>query len=135
MNSAFFKKNWYFFTPAALVLFPVLLMFYYTASYGYSTSDSLNAVLHFGSTGTRYSIGFSERQFSLIRTGMDGRAVFGMIRNPMQGVNPGADVATWHYSLPASGVGYYHERAVVLEKDGNGIQRVKQLISRFHAAN
>ena len=112
MNSAFVKKNWYMFTPAAI-----------------------NAVFHVGSTGTRYSMGFSEHKFSLVKIGMDGNTVFETIRNPMEGIDPSAAVANWRYSLPASGAGYYHERTIVLAKDKSGVFRVKQRISRFHATN
>ena len=135
MNSAFVKKNWYMFTPAAILVIPALMVVFCTINYGYSIPDSINAVFHFGSTGTRYSTGFSERKFSLVKIGMDGKTVFETIRNPMEGNDPGAAVANWRYSLPASGAGYYHERTIVLEKDKNGIPRVKQRISRFHATD
>jgi len=107
---------------------------YCIVSYGYSMPDSMNAVLHFGSTKTRYSLGFTERKFKMVKVGMDGRTVYNVIRNPMEGNDPGAEVANWRYSLPASGAGYYHERTIVLAKDKTGMQRVKQLISRFHTA-
>jgi len=135
MNSAFVKKNWYFFTPAVIIIIPALMVVFCTVKYGYSVPDSINAVFHIGSTGTRYSMGFSERNFSLVRPGMDGRTVYSTIRNPMEGNDPSADVANWRYSLPASGAGYYHERTIVFVKDKNGVPRVKQRISRFHAAN
>jgi len=135
MNSAFIKKNWYFFTPAVIIIIPALMVVFCTINYGYSVPDSINSVFHIGSTGTRYSMGFTERKFLLVQPGMDGKTVFNTIRNPMQGNDPGADVASWRYSLPASGAGYYHERTIVFAKDKNGIQRVKQRISRFHAAN
>lgn len=135
MNSAFIKKNWYFFTPAVIIIIPALMVVFCTVNYGYSIPDSINAVFHVGSTGTRYSIGFSERQFRMVRPGMDGRTVYSTIRNPMEGVDLAADEARWRYSLPTSGAGYYHERTIVMAKDKNGVQRVKQRISRFHAAN
>ncbi|MDI1311138.1 hypothetical protein [Prosthecobacter sp.] len=135
MNSAFIKKNWYFFTPAIIIIIPALMVMFYTLNHGYSVPDSINAVFHVGSTGTRYSMDFSERKFNMVRPGMDGRTVFNTIKNPMEGNNPGADIANWRYSLPASGAGYYHERTIVMEKDKNGIPRVKQRISRFHTAH
>lgn len=135
MNSAFVKRNWYFFTPAVIIIIPALMVVSYTLNDGYSVSDSINAVFHLGSTGTRYSMGFSERNFKMVKPGMDGRAVFNTIKSPMEGNDPGADVARWRYSLPSSGAGYYHERTIVLEKDKNGIPRVKQRISRFHTAH
>lgn len=135
MNKEFFKKNWYLLSPAAILLIPVLMVLFCMVNYGYSVSESMKAVRYFGSTGTRYSIGFTERNFKLVRIGMDGRSVYNTIKNPMQGNDPGADVATWSYSLPSSGTDYYHERAIILEKDKNGIPRVKQKISRFHTPN
>lgn len=135
MNSAFFKKNWYFFTPAAILIIPALMVLFCTVNYGYAIPDSINAVFHVGSTGTRYSMGFTEHKFHSVRVGMDNRAVFNTIKNPMQGNDPEADAASWRYSLPASGAGYYHERTIVFAKDKNGVQRVKQLVSRFHTAN
>ncbi|MBN8417943.1 MAG: hypothetical protein J0L73_03430 [Verrucomicrobia bacterium] len=135
MDSAFFKKNWYFFTPAVIIIIPALMVLFCTINYGYTVPDSINAVFHVGSTGTRYSIGFSERQFRMVRPGMDGRTVFNTVRNPMEGVDPGADEARWRYSLPSSGAGYYHERTILMAKDKNGVLRVKQRISQFHPAN
>lgn len=135
MNSSFIKKNWYFFTPAVIIIIPALMVVFCTVNYGYSVPDSINAVFHVGSTSTRYAMGFSERKFKSVQIGMDGRTVFNTIKNPMEGNDPGADVASWRYSLPASGAGYYHERTVVLAKDKSGVSRVKQLISRFRPVN
>ncbi|HRH98017.1 MAG TPA: hypothetical protein PLB55_18895 [Prosthecobacter sp.] len=130
MNSAFVKKNWYLFTPAAILLIPALMMLFCTVNYGYGFSESMKAVLHFGSTSTRYSLGFSERKFKAVRVGMDGRAVYNTIKNPMERNMP--EDTEWRYSLPGSGTEYYHERTIILEKDANGVPRVKQRISRFH---
>ena len=41
-----------------------------------------NALMHFGSTDTRYSIGFSELGFKTIKPGMDGRTVYSPIKIP-----------------------------------------------------
>ncbi|MCB1278409.1 hypothetical protein [Prosthecobacter sp.] len=130
MNSAFFKKNWYLFTPAAILLIPALMMLFCMVNYGYGPSESMKAVLHFGSTSTRYAQGFSERKFKMVRVGMDGRSVYNTIKNPMERNMP--EDTEWRYSLPGSGTQYYHERTLILEKDSNGIPRVKQRISRFH---
>lgn len=132
MNSAFIKKNWYFFTPAVLLIIPALMVVFCTVNYGYTIPDSINAVLHFGSTSTRYSIGFTERKFKSVRVGMDGRSIFNTLRTPMERNMP--EDTEWRYSLPGSGAGYYHERTLILEKDKNGIPRVKKSISRLHAA-
>lgn len=133
MNKEFFKKNWYLLSPAAILLIPVLMVLFCMVNYGYSVSESMKAVRYFGSTGTRYSQGFSERNFKLVRLGMDGRSVYGTIKNPMERNMP--EDTEWRYSLPASGTEYYHERTIILEKDKNGIPRVKQKISRFHTPN
>lgn len=126
----FFKKNWYFLTPAILVLIPALMVLFCSVKYGYNLSESMKAVRYFGSTGTRYSQGFSERNFLLVRMGMDPKSVYNVLRNPMERNVP--EDTIWRYSLPASGTQYYHERTLVFERDKNGIPRVKQRISRFH---
>ncbi|MDZ4405167.1 hypothetical protein [Prosthecobacter sp.] len=130
MNSAFIKKNWYLLTPAAILLIPMLMVLFCTVNYGYSLSESMKAVRYFGSTSTRYSQGFSERKFKMVRLGMDGRSVYNTIKNPMERNLP--EDNEWLYSLPGAGTEYYHERIIILEKDKNGIPRVKQKVSRFH---
>ena len=130
MNSAFIKKNWYFFTPAAILVIPALMVLFCTVNYGYPLGESMKSVLHFGSTSTRYSMGFSERNFKLLRVGMDGRSVFNIIKTPMERNMP--EDTEWRFSLPGSGASYYHERTIIMEKDKNGMPRVKQRISRFH---
>jgi len=87
-------------------------------------------VRHFGSTSTRHSIEFSERKFKMLRVGMDGRSVYATIKNPMERNMP--EDTEWRYTLPGSGAEYYHERTIILEKDKNGVPRVKERISRFH---
>ena len=132
MNIAFIKKNWYLLTPALILLIPALLVLFFSINFGYSLSDSMKAVRYFGSSSTRYSLGFSERKFKMVKVGMDGGKVYNTIMNPMEGHVPGADIAEWRYSLPNGQTDYYHERIIILEKDKNGIPRVKQRISRFH---
>jgi hypothetical protein len=131
MNSAFIKKNWYLLTPAAILLIPMLMVLFCTVNYGYSLSESMKAVRYFGSTSTRYSQGFSERKFKMVKVGMDGRTVYNTIRNPMERNMP--EDTEWRYSLPGAGTEYYHERTLILAQDKNGIPRVKQKLSRFHA--
>lgn len=130
MNSSFIKKNWYLLTPALILLIPALMVLFYTVNYGYSPAEALKAVRHFGSTSTRQSIEFSERKFKMLRVGMDGRSVYATIKNPMERNVP--EDTEWRYTLPGSGAEYYHERTIILEKDKNGIPRVKERISRFH---
>ncbi len=131
MNFALIKKNWYLFTPALLLLIPALMVVFCSINYGYSLAESMKTVRYFGSTSTRYSQGFSERKFKMARLGMDGKSVYNTIKNPMERNIP--EDTEWRYSLPGSGTKYYHERTLILEKDKNGIPRVKQRISRFHA--
>jgi hypothetical protein len=131
MNSTFLKKNWYLLTPTAILLIPALMVLFCTINYGYSISESMKAVRQFGSTSTRYAQGFTERKFKMVRLGMDGRSVYNTIKNPMERNMP--EDTEWRYSLPGIGAEYYHERIIILEKDKNGIPRVKQKISRFHS--
>lgn len=128
--SPFLKKNWYLLTPALIILIPGLIMLYCTSIYGYSMAEAGQVVLHIGSTGTRYGQGFSEGNFRLVRSGMDGKAVFNLLKVPMERNQP--EDTEWRYSLPASGAQYYHERAIIMARDGKGVPRVKQKISRFH---
>jgi hypothetical protein len=130
MNSAFLKKNWYFFTPAAILIIPALMVLFCAINYGYPLAESMKSVMHFGSTSTRYSQGFTERKFKMLRVGMDAKSVFNTIRTPMERNMP--DDTEWRFSLPGSGAGYYHERTLIMERDKNGIPRVKQRISRFN---
>ncbi len=131
MNSAFIKKNWYLLTPALILFIPMLMVLFCTVNYGYSLSESMKAVRYFGSTSTRYAQGFTERKFKMVKVGMDGRTVYNTIRNPMERNMP--EDTEWRYSLPGAGTDYYHERILILEQDKNGIPRVKQKVSRFHA--
>ena len=133
MNSAFIKKNWYFFTPAAILIIPALMVVFCTVNYGYSLPESMKSVLHFGSTSTRYSQGFSEHKFKLLRVGMDARSVFDTIKAPMERNMP--EDTEWRFSLPGSGASYYHERTIIMQQDKNGVPRVKQRVSRFHSLN
>jgi hypothetical protein len=126
----FLKKNWYLLTPALIVLIPGLIMIYCSVIYGYSMEESGQVVLHIGSTSTRYGQGFSEGNFRLVRGGMDGKAVFNLLKVPMERNLP--EDTEWRYSLPSSGAQYYHERAVIMARDSKGIPRVKEKISRFH---
>jgi len=130
MNSAFLKKNWYLLTPAALVLVPLLMVVFCMVNYGYDIPESMKAVTHLGSTGTRYGQGFSERKFKMVRAGMDGNAVFNTLKVPMERNVP--EDTHWRYSLPASGAECYHERTIIMQPDKNGIPRVKERVSRFH---
>lgn len=129
MNS-FLKKNWYLLTPALIALIPALMMLFCSLNYGYGMEEAFKAIRHIGSTNTRYGQGFSERKFSMVHVGMDGKAVYNMLKTPMERNLP--EDTEWRYSLPGSGTQYYHERIIVMAKDAKGIPRVKEKISRFH---
>lgn len=130
MNASFFKKNWYLLTPAVIVLIPALMVAFCSVKYGYSLPEAMKSVRYFGSTGTRYAQGFSERDFRLVKTGMNPKSVYDLIRNPMERNMP--EDTEWRYTLPASGTNYYHERTLIFERDKSGMPRVKQRVSRFH---
>ena len=129
MNSSFLKKNWYYLTPAALVVIPVLIMLYISMAYGYSMGESFEAMKHVGSTGTRYAMKFSETNFNKVVPGMDPKTVHSYISTPMERNIP--EDTRWRYSLPASGASYYHDRTIVFAPDKNGVMRVKETISSF----
>ena len=128
-QSSFFKRNWYFFTPLIIIAIPLLIAVNSMVSWGYKFDESMNALIHFGSTDTRYSIGFSEDHFRLVRPGMDGATVYKTIKNPFERLD---NDTRWLYSLPQDNAKYFHERALIFAKDANGVPRVKEVISRFH---
>jgi hypothetical protein len=128
-QKSFLQRNWYFFTPIVIIIIPLLMATNSMVNWGYGFNESMNALMHFGSTDTRYSIGFSELGFKTIKTGMDGRTVYSLIKNPFEG--PATDTP-WKFSLPQGDAKYYHERTVIFEKDAQGVPRVKRIVSRFH---
>lgn len=128
-QKSFFKRNWYFFTPLFIIAIPMLMAVNSMVSWGYSFPESMNALMHFGSTDTRYSIGFTEDHFRRVRPGMDGKTVYNIVKNPFERQ---ADDTRWLYALPQGAAKYYHERTLIFDKDAQGIPRVKQVISRFH---
>ncbi|MFM7606299.1 MAG: hypothetical protein ACKO8Z_14035 [Prosthecobacter sp.] len=128
-QKSFLQRNWYLFTPLVIIIIPLIMAVNSMVNWGYGFSESMNALVHFGSTDTRYAIGFSELGFKTLRKGMDGRMVYSLIKNPFERQQ---DDTVWLYSLPQSGATYYHERSVIFEKDSQGIPRVKQVVSRFH---
>ena len=81
---SFFKRNWYFFTPLIIIAIPMLMAVNAMVNWGYKFDESMKALMHFGSTDTRYSIGFSEDHFRRIRPGMDGKTVYKIVKNPFE---------------------------------------------------
>ncbi len=131
MNAAFFKRNWYYFAPAVLLLIPVLIMFYYVMSFGYSFGESWNAMTHMSSSATRYPVHYKDRNFDKVKLGDDGRSVYQKIGiQPFEGHVGGRK--DWRYTLPQSGADCYHERALIMEPDKDGVPRVANIIKRFH---
>ena len=131
-QKSFLQRNWYLFTPLVIIIIPLIMAVNSMVNWGYGFSESMDALVHFGSSDTRYTIGFSELGFKTLRKGMDGRTVYSLIKNPFERQE---DDTVWRYSLPQSGATYYHERAVIFERDSQGIPRVKQVVSRFHTPN
>lgn len=129
MNLESFKRHWYYFAPAVLLLVPTLMILFYSAKFGYSLSESWEAVRHFGTSATRYGQQFSDRQFDRISPGLDGRQVFELVGVPLEG----QDRLDWHYSFPQSGAQCYHERVVLFERNPKtNVPHVKGVIKRFH---
>lgn len=129
MNFDTLKKRWYYFAPAVLLLIPLLLVLVFSMRFGYSMSESWLAVQHMGQSATRYPIRYEERNFEKLKPGMDGRTVYQtMSIQPFEGQSG----LEWKYSLPLEHSPYFHERLVIMEKDGKGVPRVTQVIKRFH---
>jgi hypothetical protein len=127
-KKSFFQRNWYYFTPAVIVAIPLIMGAFSMANWGYSFKESMTALLHFGSTDTRYAFHFTEEKFRNIRPGMDARTVGERLKNPMEGQLG----LVWKYSLPNEGAPYYHERTIVFEKDAQNTPRVKEVIRRLY---
>jgi hypothetical protein len=129
MNMDLLKKRWYYFAPVILLLIPLALTLIFSMKFGYSMGESWKAVQHMGQSGTRYPVKFQERNFDKIKPGMDGRTVYQtMSIQPLEGA--GGD--EWKYSLPQDHAPYFHERLIIMERDKDGVPRVKQVIKRFH---
>ena len=129
MNLDTLKQRWYYFAPCVLVLIPLVLVVVFSMRFGYSMSESWQAVQHMGQSGTRYPIRFEEGNFDKIKPGMDGGTVYQtMTIQPLEGQG-GSD---WKYSLPVEHAPYYHERLIVMEPDAQGVPRVKKVVKRFH---
>ncbi len=124
------KKNWYLFTPLAILGLPALLLCYYIISFGYSPDEAVEAVRYFLKSNTRYALKYEDRHFSQIRPGMGGREVFERIGVPFERRNNDEE---WLYSLPQGDTQYYHERKVIFTRDKNNVPLVKETVKGFHA--
>lgn len=125
-----FRKNWYLFTPLAIVGMPALILAYYIVGYGYPVSEAVEATSHFLQSGTRYAKDYSDRHFALVKPGMGGKEVFDRIGVPFERHNNDTE---WLYALPKGLTQFYHERKVVFAKDSKGVPRVKEVVRAFHA--
>jgi hypothetical protein len=136
MKPSFLKKNWYFLVPAVLVALPVLVIVMYMGIYGYGWEDAYQSARHFGDSKTNYAMKYSDGGLASIVPGMEGRAVYERIGNPLEGHIVGGKPGTnWIYSTPAHEHNSYHERAVIFDLNGaGGVPRVKQVVKRFHVA-
>lgn len=124
------KKNWYLFTPLAIVGLPAFLLSFYILSYGYPVNEAVEAVSHFLKSSTRYSMKYSADHFSRIRPGMDGKQVFDYLGVPFERRNNDAE---WLYSLPQGSAKSYHERKIIFERDAKNVPHVKEVVKAFHA--
>ena len=134
MNVAVLKKNWYFLVPGVLIALPALVIAMYMGIYGYTWSDALHSAMHFSDSKTTYAIKYSDSGLAKITPGMEGRTVYELIGQPLEGhivgVKPGTN---WIYSTAGAQHHSYHERAVIFDLNGaGGVPRVKQVVKRFH---
>jgi hypothetical protein len=125
-----FRKNWYLFTPLAIVGLPALSLVYYMFVFGYPPAEAVEATTHFFQSSTRYAMKYSDRHFALVKPGMDGKEVYSRIGVPFERRNNDTE---WLYSLPNGLTRCYHERMVIFAKDSKGIPRVKEVVRAFHA--
>lgn len=124
------RKNWYLFTPLAIVGLPSLILAYYILSFGYPVGEAVEATSHFLQSSTRYAMKYSDNHFSRIKPGMDGRQVFEWVGVPFERRNNDEE---WLYSLPNGLTKYYHERKILFARDKNNVPRVKEVVRAFHA--
>jgi hypothetical protein len=125
-----FRKNWYLFTPLAIIGMPALILGYYILSYGYPVNEAVEATRHFLQSGTRYAMKYTDRHFALVKPGMGGQEVFQHLGVPFERRNNDTE---WLYALPKGLTQFYHERKIIFAKDAKGIPRVKEVIRAFHA--
>jgi hypothetical protein len=124
------KKNWYLFTPLAIVGLPAFLLAFYILAYGYPVNEAVEAVSHFIQSSTRYSMKYSADHFSRIRPGMDGKQVFDYLGVPFERRNNDTE---WLYSLPQGSAKAYHERKILFVRDAKRGPLVKEVVKSFHA--
>jgi hypothetical protein len=121
----FLKKNWYFVIPTGLLLSPLLIIFYISATYGYNFSESAAVLANAGKSNTKFQhMQFSEAKFREIHPGMMGRDVYEVLGLPLERHD---NDTRWLYSLPVGGAEYFHERTVVMDHG-----KVTGTINRFH---
>ncbi|MBL9113421.1 MAG: hypothetical protein JNJ83_00325 [Verrucomicrobiaceae bacterium] len=120
------KKNWYFLVPAVLVAVPLLITVYISTKYNYSMGDAWVVFQTSTKAKTKFqSQKYTERGFAKVQPGMTGRDVFEILGVPLERHD---DDTRWHYSLPVSGAGYYHERTIILQP---GTGKVASVINRY----
>lgn len=124
------KKNWYLFTPLALVGLPALILAYYILSFGYPVSEAIEATSHFLQSKTRYALKYSDRNFARIKPGLRGDQVFQLVGVPFERRDNDSE---WLYALPQGTTNYYHERKVIFIRDKNNVPLVKETVRGFHA--
>jgi hypothetical protein len=122
------KKNWYFVIPVALLLLPLVMTGYISMTYGYTMADAWTAFKTAGEADTKFQTPkYSERGFSKVTVGMQGREVYELIGQPLE--RHGPDQLIWHYSRPVRDARYFHERTLIMEP---GTGKVASIINRYH---
>jgi hypothetical protein len=124
------KKNWYLFTPLAIVGLPALILAYYIVGFGYPVNEAIEATTHFLQSQTRYAMKYSDTNFARIQPGMRGDQVFQLVGVPFERLNNDAE---WIYALPQGNTKYYHERKVLFDRDKNQVPHVKETVRGFHS--
>jgi len=124
------KKNWYLFTPLAIIGIPAFLLAYYILAIGYPINEAVEAVSRFMQSSTRYSMKYSANHFSAVKPGMDGKQVFDLLGVPFERRD---NDAQWLYSLPQGSAKCYHERKIIFDRDAKNVPHVKEVVKAFHA--
>ena len=124
-----FKKNWYLFTPLAVLGLPALILAYYTVSFGYGLDDAIKATTHFIKSGTRYALKYDDLRFRRVVPGLDGRQVFELLGVPFERRD---NDTIWVYALGSGSATAHHERLVIFARDSKGIPRVSKTVRGFH---
>jgi hypothetical protein len=121
----FLTKRWYLAIPLLLLCSPLLIILYFSMTYGYSLSEAVECFKAVGKTETKFREGiYSESKFHEIQPGFSGKDVFERLGIPLERHD---DDTKWCYSLPVGGAAYYHERTFIMNRG-----KVASVVCRFH---